>query len=170
MKFIKSLIPYIIIIIVVVLIRSFIITPVRVTGSSMYPTLDGGEIMILNKLSSIKRFDIVVVKRNGEEESLIKRVIGVPGDVVEVRDDVVYINNEKLDSDKYSYLDPDRVGLDKLTYSMPRITLGDDEYFVLGDNRLNSVDSHIFGPVTKDEIKGKTKLVIFPFKKIGTVK
>ena len=170
MNFIKSLIPYIIIIIVVVLIRSFIITPVRVTGSSMYPTLDGGEIMILNKLATIKRFDIVVVKRTDEDESLIKRVIGLPGDTVEVRDDVVYVNDEKLDSDKYGYLDPDRVGLDKLTYSMPKITLGDDEYFVLGDNRLNSIDSHIFGPVNKDEIKGKTKWVIFPFKKIGSVK
>ncbi len=170
MKFIKSLMPYLIIIVVVVLIRSFVITPIKVTGSSMYPTLDGGEIMILNKLSSIKRFDVVIVKRNNDSESIIKRVIGLPGDTVEVRNDVVYINDEELNPDKYGYLDANLVGLDKLSYSTDKITLDDDEYFVLGDNRLNSIDSHIFGPVKKEEIKGRARLVIFPFKKIGLIK
>ena len=69
MKFIRSLIPYIIIIVVVVFIRTFIITPVKVNGTSMYPTLEGDEIMLLNKLGAIDRFDIVVLKLDGEQNN-----------------------------------------------------------------------------------------------------
>lgn len=72
MKFIRNLIPYIIIIVVVVFIRTFIITPVKVNGTSMYPTLEGNEIMLLNKLGVIDRFDIVVLKLDGEQNNLIK--------------------------------------------------------------------------------------------------
>ena len=85
MKFIRSLIPYIIIIVVVVFIRTFIITPVKVNGTSMYPTLEGDEIMLLNKLGAIDRFDIVVLKLDGEQNNLIKRIIGLPGETVEIK-------------------------------------------------------------------------------------
>ena len=84
MKIVKSLMPYIVIVIVVILIRSFIVTPVKVNGSSMYPTLDGGEIMFLNKLAKLKRFDIVVLQIDRENEDLIKRIIGLPGEKVKI--------------------------------------------------------------------------------------
>ena len=97
MKFLKSLLPYIIIIFIVVIIRTYIMTPVRVNGTSMYPTLDGGEIMLLNKLGKIDRFDIVVVKLDDKEENLIKRIVGLPGETIEIRASRIYINDKELE-------------------------------------------------------------------------
>lgn len=159
MKLIKTLIPYIIIIVLVIFIRTFIVTPVKVNGTSMYPTLEGDEIMLLNKLGTIERFDIVVIHLDGEDSNLIKRVIGLPGETVEIINSVIYINGEELE-DKYGY---------GSTYSIDKVTLGDDEYFVLGDNRAVSLDSRAFGKVSRDEIKGTTNFIMFPFSKIGKV-
>lgn len=160
MKIIKSLIPYIIIIIVVILVRTFIATPVRVNGSSMYPTLKGNEIMLLNKLGHINRFDIVVLKIDGREDNLIKRIIGLPGETVEIKDNDIYINDKKID-DKYGY---------GVTYNIDKVTLKKDEYFILGDNRKISLDSRVFGTIHKDEIKGTTDFIMYPFKSFGKVK
>lgn len=159
MKLLRSLIPYIIIIVVVVFIRTFIVTPVKVDGTSMYPTLDGDEIMLLNKLGHIDRFDIVVIHLNDEESNLIKRVIGLPGETVEIRDNKIYVNDELLE-DSYGY---------GTTYNIDPITLSEDEYFVLGDNRIISLDSRVFGKVNRTEIKGTTNIIMFPFSKIGKV-
>ncbi len=159
MKLLRSLIPYIIIIVVVVFIRTFIVTPVKVDGTSMYPTLDGDEIMLLNKLGHIDRFDIVVIHLNDEESNLIKRVIGLPGETVEILDNKIYVNDELLE-DSYGY---------GTTYNIDPVTLSEDEYFVLGDNRIISLDSRVFGKVNRTEIKGTTNIIMFPFSKIGKV-
>lgn len=159
MKLLRSLIPYIIIIVVVVFIRTFVITPVKVNGNSMYPTLEGNEIMLLNKLGSIDRFDIVVVELDGEENHLIKRVIGLPGDTIEISNNEIYINGELLE-DEYGY---------GITYNIDPITLESDEYFVLGDNRIISLDSRSFGTVKRSEIEGTTNFIMYPFGKIGKV-
>ncbi len=159
MKILKSLVPYIIIIVVVVFVRTFIITPVKVNGNSMYPTLEGNEIMLLNKLSDIDRFDIIVVKLEEEDSELIKRVIGLPGETIEIKNNEIYINDELLD-DPYGY---------GITYNIDPITLGEDEYFVLGDNRIISLDSRAFGTVHRSEIKGATNFIMYPFGKIGKV-
>lgn len=160
MKIIKSILPYVIIIAVVVVIRTFLVTPVRVNGSSMYPTLKGGEIMLLNKLGKIDRFDIVVLKLDNKEDNLIKRVIGMPGESVEIKDNKIYVNDKILEE---SF----GVGV---TYNIDKVTLKDDEYFVLGDNRIISMDSRVFGTINKEEIKGTTNFVLYPFKKFGKVK
>ena len=98
-KKIKELIPYIVIIICVVLIRTYLVTPARVDGESMENTLYDGEIVLLNKiglrLNGLNRFDVVVFKY--EEDLLIKRVIGLPGDIVEYLDNELYINYKKVD-------------------------------------------------------------------------
>ena len=89
-RFFKSLIPYVIIIFVVAIIRTFFVTPVRVNGSSMDPYLKDGEILILNKTDrSYDRFDIIVTKVNGT--NLIKRVIGLPGENIEYRLSLIHI-------------------------------------------------------------------------------
>lgn len=160
MKVIKELIPYIIIIIVVVLIRTFIITPVKVDGDSMKETLNDNDILLLYKLGSIKRFDIVVLDEAYDNEKIIKRVIGMPGETVSIKNDKIYINGKIIDN-SFAY---------GTTSDVDKIELGEDEYFILGDNRLISKDSRYFGPVTKGEIIGKVVFRLFPFNKIGTVK
>lgn len=160
MKVIKELIPYIVIIIVVVLIRTFIITPVKVDGDSMKETLNDNDILLLYKLGSIKRFDIVVLDEAYDNEKIIKRVIGMPGETVSIKNDKIYINGKVIDN-SFAY---------GTTSDVDKIELGEDEYFILGDNRLISKDSRYFGPVTKSEIIGKVVFRLFPFNKIGTVK
>ena len=158
-KVIKELIPYIIIVVVVVLIRSFIATPVRVDGDSMNKTFNNGDILILYKLSKIKRFDVIVLHEEKDNEKIIKRVIGMPGDTVAIKDGEIYINDKKID-DEYAY---------GITSDYDRITLKSDEYFILGDNRLISKDSRYFGPIKEKEIKGKVVFRIFPFGKFGKI-
>ena len=160
MKFVKDLLPYLIIVIVVVLIRSFVVTPVRVNGTSMAPTLKGNEIMLLNRLAKIERYDIVVVKLDEQDDNMIKRIIGLPGETVEIKNNKVYINDKELD-DKFA---------NGVTYNIDKVTLKDNEYFILGDNRIVSLDSRVFGTIKEDEIKGTASFVIYPFKKIGKVK
>lgn len=159
MKVIKEVIPYIVIVVVVVLIRTFIITPVRVDGDSMKNTLKNGDILLLYKLSSINRFDIIVLDEEKDNEKIIKRIIGLPGDTVAIKKGKIYINDKVID-DEYAYGE---------TSDYDKVTLGDDEYFILGDNRLISKDSRYFGPIKEKEIKGKIVFRLFPFTKIGTV-
>ena len=156
-KIIKDLIPYIIILILVILFRSFIATPVKVDGKSMFPTLSGNEIMILNKLGKIDRFDIVVVKNNNDD--LIKRVVGLPGETIEIINNNVYIDGKKID-DIYGNGESSDYAKRKLEKN---------EYFVLGDNRENSMDSRTIGPIKDTQIEGTTSFVIFPFNKLGNV-
>lgn len=159
MKVIKEVIPYIVIVVVVVLIRTFIITPVRVDGDSMKNTLKNGDILLLYKLSSIDRFDIIVLDEEKDNEKIIKRVIGLPGETVAIKKGKIYINDKVID-DEYAYGE---------TGDYNKVTLKDDEYFILGDNRLISKDSRYFGPIKDNEIKGKIVFRLFPFTKIGTV-
>ena len=158
-KGLKELIPYVIILIVVVLIRSYIVTPVMVSGTSMSPTLKGKEIMILNKLDKeYTRFEIVVLKT--DHEDIIKRVIALPGETVSCENNTIYVNSRKID-DKYGA---------GTTSDFKKVKLGKNEYFVLGDNRPDSVDSRLIGLIKKEEIIGKTNLVIFPFNHFGIKK
>ena len=133
MKVIKEVIPYIVIVVVVVLIRTFIITPVRVDGDSMKNTLKNGDILLLYKLSSIDRFDIIVLDEEKDNEKIIKRVIGLPGETVAIKKGKIYINDKVID-DEYAYGE---------TTDYNKVTLRDDEYFILGDNRLISKDSKV---------------------------
>lgn len=159
MKIVKEIIPYLIIIVVVILIRTFIITPVRVDGASMDKTLENGQILLLYKLGNVKRYDIVVLDEEIEDEIIIKRIIGMPNDTVEIKNGVLYINDEEIE-EEYAY---------GQTSDYDKITLGDDEYFILGDNRPISKDSRYFGPVKKDEIIGKVIFRLWPINKFGTI-
>lgn len=154
----KELLPYIILFIIVLLVRTFIVTPIKVNGNSMYNTLEGKEFMILNKLDKPERYDIVVIDTKSDE--LIKRVYGMPGEKISIENNVIYINDKKIE-DVYAYGE---------TSNYESITLGDDEYFVLGDNRAVSLDSRTIGPVKKSQIKGTTNFIIYPFNRFGKLK
>lgn len=161
----KELIIYLVIIIAIIVIRTFIITPVRVSGSSMYPTLKNGEIMILNKLdyklNEIKRYDIVVV--NSGENKIIKRIIGLPGETLKYENNTLYIDGKEM-KEPYLQEETEDFNITELNYEkIPK-----DCYFVIGDNRDNSKDSRIIGCVKKEEIEGSASLVIYPFNKVGS--
>ena len=161
MKKVKEYFWYIIILIVVILVKSFVVSTVRVNGNSMYKTLHNKDLMILNKIKynfkNVERFDIVVVKY--ENHYIIKRVIALPGEVIEYKDNVLYINDRKV-QDKYNSIEQDDFSLE----------LGNDEYFVMGDNRGDSLDSRIIGPIKKDDIMGNSEFIIFPFTRFGNAK
>lgn len=162
----KELLYYGIIIIVVVVFREFLYSPIVVRETSMVPTLYDGDVMILNKIgyriNGIDRFDIVVF--NYDKERLIKRVIGVPGDTVEYSDNKLYINGEYIEED-FTREDTEDFLLEVVGYSV--IPVG--KYLVMGDNRPVSKDSRTFGLIDEDDIIGYTDIVVFPFKDIGEV-
>lgn len=163
----KELIIYGSIILAIILIRTFIITPVRVNGTSMNETLEDGEIMILNKIdytfNEINRYDIVVVKT--EDSKIIKRVIGLPGETLKYENNTLYINGKETEEPYLTEETEDfnitELGCDKIPQ---------DCYFVMGDNRNNSSDSRIIGCVKKENIEGSASLVIYPFKEAGIKK
>ena len=160
-KFFKEYFPYIVVIILVLLIKRFVFSPIKVNGSSMYPTLKNKDIMILNiigyNFNDIKRFDIVVV--DGEDEYLIKRVIGLPGEEIEYKNNKLYVNG-KLVKDNYG----------KKTTKDFKTKVPKGKYFVMGDNRDNSLDSRYLGAFKKKEILGKTNFTVFPFNRFGKKK
>lgn len=156
----REMIPYVIIILSVVLIRTFLITPIKVNGTSMTDTLQHGDTMILNKISmkfkDIERYQIVVIKT--DESYLIKRVIGLPGETIEYKDGKLYINDKELEDPYYK---------DENTLDFTKVTIPKDYYFVMGDNRSDSIDSRIIGCISEEDIMGTTSLIIFPISDIG---
>lgn len=174
-KFFKEWIPYILIVVIVILIRSYIITPVIVRGDSMNDTLKDGEVLLLNKIGyktlEIKRYDIIVIK-DLDGDYIIKRVIGLPGDNVYYKDNILYINDKKIDknfTDDYTFdfnlNDICKINNDDCSNGIP-----DDMYLVLGDNRNVSADSRVKGLIKKSQIQGNTVFRLWPLSKIGITK
>lgn len=162
----------------VFILTRFVIRPVQVDGMSMYPTLDNKEIGIMNvidkKLHGINRFDVVVVNDDKitQGDNWVKRVIGLPGDTIYAKDDVVYVNGLAIDE---PYLNTDyvkniRARGDRFTGDFNKVTLGDDEYFLMGDNRVVSHDSRAVGPFSSDDFNGKDVYVLYPFNNIRMVR
>lgn len=123
-----------------------------VSGESMYPTYHSGDITIANKLEKPMNGDIITFYEDikGKRELLIKRVCGVPGDVISISEGVLYRNGSRIEE---SYLEE---GIDT-TMDTKEIKLGDDEYWVMGDNRYFSYDSRYFGPIKAGDIQGVVK-------------
>lgn len=159
-KFLRGIRPYIVIVVVVVLIRTFIVTPGVVNGESMEDTLFNGDFVLVNKIGlwfGIDRFDIVVVKL--ENDTIIKRVIGLPGDTIKYASNVLYVNGEEVNTPIEFEVTDD--------FTM---TAESDEYIVLGDNRNVSKDSRVIGPIKRKQIKGKVNFVLYPFSDAGVIK
>lgn len=140
----------------------------EVSGESMYPSLEDGDNLIVNKISYYfsdpKRFDVVVFPFRYQEGTFyIKRIIGLPGETVQIYDGSIYINGKVLE-ESYGYETIRNPGL-----ASEAVTLGEDEYFVLGDNRNNSADSRepSVGNISRDDIVGKAWMRIWPIDKIG---
>ncbi len=165
------------VILICFLIIKFVGTRSRVDGSSMNPTLHDGDNLWVDKLSYTfgdpKRFDIIIFNPNGNEKiTYVKRIIGLPGETVSMDlDGKIYINGQLL-NENYALDEPFLPSSIGILSGNNEIVLGDDEYFVLGDNRNNSMDSRRSDPgnVKRDYIIGKVVLRIYPFSKFGFVK
>ena len=161
-------------VIIALLIRTFLFEPIYVDGQSMCDTLQDREVMLVTKPEYIfgqpQRGDVVICKYPGRTENFVKRLMAVPGDTIEVRSNVVYINGVALDE---PYLTPSR---NDDGFSMDPMTLTDDQYFVMGDNRDNSHDSRNYygygkpATLTRSQIIGHVRCVIFPFSNIRGIK
>lgn len=175
MKEIIGTVVYVAIIcLVVFLVLRFVGQRTVVNGHSMDPTLANQENLIMDKISyhfnDPKRFDIVIFpgpEENGEHPYFIKRVIGLPGETVQIIDGKVYIDGEELTDDVYGITDY----IEQPGIAAEPFTLGEDEYFCLGDNRPVSYDSRYeeVGPVHRSEIIGKVWIRIWPLSKFGPV-
>lgn len=134
-----------------------------VEGASMQPSFETGEWIIVNRLGYLvgepQRGDVVILDYPEPQEDLIKRLIGLPGETIEIHDGEVYVNGERLD-EPYIKASP---------RYRDEITLGEDEYYVLGDNRNNSRDSHAFGAVEAERIIGKAWMIYWPPENWGVV-
>jgi signal peptidase I len=149
-------------------VRPFIVEAFVIPSESMVPTLEVGDRVLANKF--IYRFtepdqgDVVVFESVEQEgQNLIKRVVGLPGDTVEVRDNTLYINGEPQDE---PYLNDDFIG--------PQVphgpeTVPEDTYFFMGDNRANSYDSRSYGPVPEENLEGEAFMLFWPPTRLGTL-
>lgn len=152
------------------IIRTFFFSPVMVDGASMEPTLHDQEKMLVTKtigwVGQVHRGDIVIIDTDDPKLSYVKRIIGLPGDLIEMRDDQLFINHEQV-NEPYLKGNKNIAHLDgrQLTEDFGPIIVPDDHYFVMGDNRFRSRDSrNQLGFIEADRIIGKSKFVFFPFK------
>ena len=163
--------------VLVYLTANYLVRPLRVQGGSMYPTLKTGEFGFGNAFSGhfqeIKRGDIVIVYEKEKTHTYwIKRVIGLPGDTIYAKDDVVYVNGMPIEEPYLdnAYANQIRRHGNNFTEDFPKRTLKDNEYFLMGDNRIVSYDSRRVGPFKREDIRGKDVYVLFPFNKIKMVR
>lgn len=165
MKYVKEYLPYLGIILVVILLRLYVISPVQVDGSSMVPTLKDNEILLLKKYDhSLDRFDIVVLKYKNEK--LVKRIIGLPGETVAYVDNKLFINDKMIEE---SFLPENIQTRDFALSNIGYDTIPKDYYFVVGDNRGDSLDSRYIGLFHKKDIEGTVSFRLFPFNTFGKI-
>lgn len=176
--------------------RYFLWDPVSVDGHSMDPTLQHQEKLVMFKTTSIDRFDIVVASEtdsDGKEKLIVKRVVGTPGDTIRYENDVLYINDQEVDE---PYLDEYLAAFQKdklqeeyaynkqfqavaqaaqaFTQDANRsinfsVTVPEGQYYLLGDDRLVSLDSRSVGTFARDKIKGEVVFRFWPVNRVGTV-
>ncbi|WP_096269908.1 signal peptidase I [Paucisalibacillus globulus] len=150
------------------LVRTFLFTPIIVDGPSMQPTLQDRDQMIVNKFTyrfdEPERFDIVVFHAN-DQKDFIKRVIALPGEHVAYKDNNLYINGQPIEE---KFFTDNNIDLYTNDFTLEQIKgnysiVPEGHVFVLGDNRTNSTDSRLLGPIPIDQIVGKASVIYWPF-------
>ncbi|RKD27098.1 signal peptidase I [Ammoniphilus oxalaticus] len=152
--------------------RTLLFSPYLVEGSSMESTLKNHDKVLVNKaiylVSKPKHGDVIVLHAT-QENDYIKRVIGVPGDKIEVRDDTLYINDRTVE-EKYLSENKNNAAVKPLTEDIRPLVVPEGKVYVLGDNRQNSLDSSELGPFDIDKVVGRAEFVLWPFKDIRLIK
>lgn len=166
-EFIIDFVKLVIVIVVILFLMIYVVSVTQVVGSSMSSTLQNHDVLVLNKFkyrfTDIKRGDIISFEY-ADTKYLIKRVIGLPGDAISIRDNTLYINREVYVE---NYLDEGLVYDDFELSSLGYDVIPDDMYFVLGDNRPDSLDSREIGLISRDEVIGKVSFRIWPLNKLA---
>lgn len=163
------IVPIISAVIIAVLINKFLFFMALIPSTSMYPTLKNGDRIFVTKVYStenLKRGDIVLFRSDELDNILVKRLIGLPGDTVEVKENNdVYVNGQKLDEPYVKQPGGDKKGYG--TYKVP-----EGCFFFLGDNRVDSYDSRFWNVkyIPKNAIIGKAHMILFPFNRFGMLK
>jgi signal peptidase I len=157
--------------IIVIPIRFYIAQPFIVSGASMEPNFNGGEYLIIDELSyllrSPERGEVIVFRYPlNQSEFFIKRVVGLPGETIVIREGEVFFSMEDKDPIK---LDEPYLTSSEITAPDGTFILGENEYFVLGDNRLKSSDSRSWGVLNKDLVVGRAFIRLWPITKLGNV-
>lgn len=154
---------------IVLILRGFLFIPVQIEGYSMQSTLHPNDRIVMERFSSIHRFDIVVLRLE-DNETLVKRVIGLPNDEIAFQNGRLYVNGKEM---KETFLSENLADYhSEVPYTndftlndvIGKKRLGEEEYFVMGDNRLHSRDSRIFGVVTSEQILGSALLIYSPLR------
>ncbi len=164
----------IIVVVLVYLVPIFIVRPETVVGRSMLPTLQDGDQGLTNIFTTlvfgIHRFDVVAVVEPDSGDQWVKRVIGLPNETVAYRNGVLYINDQAMEEPFLNdeYIAGTGKSRSTFTSDMAQITLGDNEYFLVGDNRPESRDSRERGPFQRSDIIGKHFYVFYPNLRIVT--
>ena len=155
---------------IVVPVRIFIAQPFIVRGASMEPTFESGEYLVVDQLTyrleAPKRGDVIILRYPKDESVFfIKRIVGLPGETVELLGDRIIIH--PADGGAPITLDQSYIEANRLQNEYGTYTLTDDEYFVMGDNRRESSDSRAWGPLPKRDVVGRALLRLLPFSRIN---
>lgn len=168
-EFIKDSTKYILTVILVLVIIIYVASVQQIMGPSMKPTLNDGDIVLLNKfqyhLFSVKRNQIVALNYE-DTKYMVKRIIGLPGEKIEYKDNTLYINDKPYEEEFLKDVKTNDFSIKDLGYDV----IPEDMYLVLGDNREDSMDSRDFGLISKEDIIGKVSIRIWPLNKIKIVK
>lgn len=165
-RFIREwLFPIVVAVLLAIMINKFLIFKVDVPTSSMKPTINIGDKFLVTRIynfENLKRGDIIVFQNNEKNELMVKRLIGVPGDEIDIQGEKLYINGKELIEDYVKY--PEKY--------FGKFKVPEDKYFFLGDNRENSCDSREWKEpyINKNDIKGKVQIRVYPFKNFGSIK
>jgi signal peptidase I len=151
----------------VVAFRLWVVETAIVEGRSMERTLAPGDHVLVLKLLGLKRFDVVVVTDPQTQETVIKRVVGLPGDTVSMMPRITRTNGREIVSGSQLYIDgrayDEPYASSSLPVVLPPTRLAGGHYFLLGDNRDDSVDSRVYGPVPREQIHGVAVAIVYPF-------